>query len=112
MIWRSIYDCHRNAVQAYTFKNYNHKIVKNKNNKEMIDMLKEKGIDWDKVPTAHKHGVYGKRSLYTKLNDDGSTCVRSMIVNMTFRIKCTKDFEDFLLSKDCNKKVDADINFI
>lgn len=98
MIWRSVYDCHRNAVQSYAYHQFSHKQIMNKNTSEMIEMLREKEILWENIPISHKHGVYAKRELY-KIGQDGNECIRSKIVNRCFRITYTPEFATLMTDK-------------
>lgn len=95
LVWRSIKDCHRNAVSTYARSYYSQKQLHNKNSTEMIQMLKDKGLDWNNVPIYYKHGTYAKKELYTI--DDNT--VRQRITNKCFKIKCTDEYYNLLMSK-------------
>ncbi len=100
MIWRSLYDCNRNCVQAYAHHYLGNKNVHKKNNVEMIEMLKIKNINWDDVPLAHKHGIYAKMVLIKKKSEDGKTeYIRRDILNQSFIIKCDDYFQNLLFEK-------------
>jgi len=65
ILWRSTYDCYRNAVMTYARSYFSHKQLNNKSTKEAIEMMKSKGFDWNtQVPLHHKYGTYAKRELY------------------------------------------------
>jgi tRNA(His) 5'-end guanylyltransferase len=90
MIWRSIRDCPRNTVATYARHYYTNKELFNKDSSDMIKMLLEKGLDWNKnVPIYDKHGVYCKKELYDKeveINGNLITVQRSRFVNYCFKI--------------------------
>lgn len=45
LIWRSVYDCHRNAVSTYARHFMGSKNCFEKNSHQMIKMMSDKGID-------------------------------------------------------------------
>ena len=112
MIWRSVFDCERNAVSTYARNFFSQKEVHEKSKLDMIKMLKGMGIDWDKtegegsVPMIFKHGCYVKRKLfeievdekYEKYNN-GKKAMRNMFVVKTFKIKFDKFFCNLMLNK-------------
>lgn len=61
IIWRSSYDCYRNCISAYGHHYFSHKQCHNKNCGEILDMLKEKGINSDDIPLSQKFGVICKK---------------------------------------------------
>ena len=97
-IWRSVLDCKRNCVSAfsrlkttfsriwsnpltaYVFR-WTHRDVKGvkklfqgKNSKEMMRMMTGKGFSWEKdVPFFLKHGVYAKKTQYLKTCENPHT---------------------------------------
>lgn len=98
-IWRSVYDCHRNAVQTYGHHYIGHKKILNKNTGEMIKMLEsEHNIKWDDVPTYLKYGFYCKKELYNK-EIDGKTFTRSKVAFKNFKISFSEKMLDLLLAK-------------
>lgn len=87
-IWRSVRDCHRNAVSTYAGTVFSHKIIDRKNTAEKIDMLKSKNIIWDNIPTFVKYGLYCKKILY-EYEVNGEKCVRSRYEFKNFKINHT-----------------------
>jgi len=64
LIWRSCYDCYRNTISTYGRHILGSKACNNKNGKEMIQMMYDKGFDFvNAVPVSYKYGVYGKKLL-------------------------------------------------
>ena len=90
MIWRSIRDCNRNATFTYAQSYFSHKQLHKKNSTEMMQMMEEKGLDWEKdVPMYLKHGVYGKRELYEKeveIKGEVIKAIRQRVANKCFKI--------------------------
>ena len=104
MIWRSIRDCHRNAVFTYCSKYFSHTELDHKNSDELITMLKEKhNIDWKKdVPIFLKHGVYGKRESYIKettIDDQIIQSTRQRITNKSFIVTYSDEMYKLLMNK-------------
>jgi tRNA(His) guanylyltransferase len=98
-IWRSVYDCHRNAVQTYGHHFIGHKKILNKNTSEMIQMLElEHNIIWNDIPTYLKYGFYCKRELYYK-EIDGKKIMRSKVAFKNFKINFSEQMLELLLAK-------------
>lgn len=106
LLWRSVHDCHRNAVSTYGRQYMSHNELHNKNSDEIIVILKNKyNLDWQiNVPIYHKHGVYAKRELYTISIDipqkGNQMVIRQRIVNKCFIIKYCDKIYDLLLAKN------------
>lgn len=65
-IWRE-QDAIRNSIQGAARKYYSHKQCFNKNCKELLQMLKEKNINWDDYPHSFKYGtLITKRKIIKK----------------------------------------------
>lgn len=102
MIWRSCYDCHRNAVSTYAQHYFSHKQLDNKTTDDKIEMLKTVGIIWDEIPIHLKHGVYAKKELYEKeceINGEKMKITRTTIINKCFKISFTKEYGELLINK-------------
>jgi tRNA(His) guanylyltransferase len=104
MIWRSVRDCHKNAVSTYADCYVGKNRTKGKNTKQKIAMLLEKGHDWATVSTHIKHGIYTKKSLYEIDATDKKTgspvkAIRSKTVNKVFKIKFDPQFIEILFAK-------------
>jgi tRNA(His) 5'-end guanylyltransferase len=98
-IWRSVHDCHRNAVQSYGYHLIGHKKILNKNNSDMIKMLElEHNIIWNDIPTYLKYGFYCKRELvFNEIGDKKIT--RSRVTFKNFAINFSKQMLELLLAK-------------
>ncbi len=101
-IWRSIYDCHRNAVSTYANSVYTCKETYKKNSMQQIAMLEEKGIFWKDVPLYYKHGTYCKKSYYMKETEHG-LAKRTNIKYVCFKIEFSELYENLLMSKILDK---------
>ena len=107
-IWRSVHDCERNALSSYGHFNFSKKILHKKNGKEIIEMLKNKGIDWHKdVPLFIKNGIYCKKILYDKIIEGNveNTCKRTKCIFKYFRIEFGDEITDLLLAKYWDNKI-------
>lgn len=81
IIWRSCYDCRRNTVSSYGRYILGHKACNNKNGTEMIEMMKNKGYDFEaETPIHYIYGVLSKKVQVTIKNDDNEY-VRTKIHN-------------------------------
>ncbi len=116
-IWRSVYDSHRNAVQAYAHVYIGKKNCMGKNSAQLINMLDETGISWSDVPRWIKYGFYCKKDLYEK-EVDGQIISRAKCTFKSFRIEFSKQIQTILLAKywdntDCIKEnANVDISLI
>lgn len=113
MIWRSVNDCHRNAVSAYGYVHLKKSQMHKKHSDDIIKMLKEQvGVDWaTDVPNYIKHGVFCKKELVQKEVEDtglGKTIVvtRQRIKNVSFKISYSDDMLRFLLDKNFLENTD------
>jgi len=62
MIWRSQFDCRRNAVSAFARVFWKSKTVMGWTTKESIAKLAERGLEWARVPPFLTIGVFAKRA--------------------------------------------------
>jgi tRNA(His) guanylyltransferase len=98
-LWRSVYDCHRNAVQTYGHHYIGHKKILNKHCGDMIKMLEsEHNILWNDIPTYLKYGFYCKRELYHR-EINGKKFTRSKVVFKNFKISFSEKMLELLLEK-------------
>ncbi len=65
LVWREL-DAIRNSVSAAARTVASHKSLHRKNVMEMLEILKEKGIDWNEYPTYFKRGIYVQRKTTTR----------------------------------------------
>lgn len=104
-IWRSIHDCHRNAVSTYAYTYFGPKKIMNKDTMQMIQMMKdEKGLDWKnpaQVPTFIKHGLYCKKILVNKVID-GHVASRAEYIFKQHKVDFSQENLDILLAKYWN----------
>jgi tRNA(His) guanylyltransferase len=112
MIWRSVHDCHRNAVSTYARDRFSHKAVMGKNSTQMIEMMRLDGLDWETdVPLHYKHGVYGKKELYektTEINGESITAMRQRVANRCFKIKYSEEMVRLMLAKHWTESDDTE----
>ena len=105
-IWRSSYDCHRNAVSTYADAYYSHKELSKKHSDDKIKMLEEKGLIWSSVPTYWKYGIYCKKDYYQKETENGLS-QRTHNLFKCFKISFSDDFYKLLLSKTWSENIIA-----
>ena len=100
-IWRSVFDCYRNAVSGYGHHYIGHLKCQYKSSKNMIDMLESKpdiNFKWSEIPLYIKYGFYCKKELYDK-EINGILIKRSKITFKNFKITFSKQMVDLLLAK-------------
>lgn len=104
LIWRSVYDCHRNTVSTYArhYLKNTHKKNSAQMIKEMNDMMCEQGGTWESVPMMFRYGIYAKKSqviLSSGVDGDLVTYQRTKLKNYCFKIECNEKMLSFVLSK-------------
>jgi len=57
ILWREL-DATKNSVSMAAREYYSHKELQNKNSAQMMDMLMEKGVNWNNYPSFFKRGTY------------------------------------------------------
>ncbi|XWV26547.1 hypothetical protein QJ857_gp0520 [Tupanvirus soda lake] len=99
IIWRSVRDCHKNAIQTYAYHIFGHKKIKNMNGKQMIELLeKEKNLSWENdVPLWQKYGIFIKKELVFVETEHGDA-FRSRIKAVSFKPFFSEDIMDFFLA--------------
>ena len=104
IIWRSIKDCYRNAVQSYAYHHFGSKRINNLNGKQMIELLeKEKEIKWaTDVPLWQKYGIYIKKELVLITTENGSAH-RARMVSVSFKPYFSQSIIDFFLDSYFDK---------
>jgi len=76
-LWRQR-DCTRNSILSVAHANFSHNQMHKKNTDELQDMLfKQKGINWDKIPTRYKRGVSFKKVEFQEKTPKGQICLRT-----------------------------------
>lgn len=66
VLWREL-DATKNSVSMATRAYYSHSQVVNKNQSDMMDMLIEKGINWNDYPAFFKRGRFIRREKVEKI---------------------------------------------
>jgi len=73
ILWRAM-DAKKNAIQATAQSFFSHKQLQNKDQKQMLEMMKELGIDWDDTltyPDKFKYGSFiQKRNVKRLLTNE------------------------------------------
>jgi tRNA(His) guanylyltransferase len=114
MIWRSVHDCHRNAVSTYARDRFGHKKIMGKNSQDMIQMMREDGLDWEKdVPMYLKHGVYGKKELYEKttiIDGEEIKSMRQRISNRCFKIEFSEEMVALMTAKNWGEPIGTELD--
>lgn len=62
ILWRE-QDAIRNSVQMAARSCYSHNQLDKKNNSQLLEMLREKGIDWNAYPSFFKRGTYIQKRI-------------------------------------------------
>ena len=70
LLWRYL-DCIKNSISMAAYNLYSHKELDNKNSKEKLKMLLDKGIDWNKYPSCFIYGTFARKEVIQhKLNHE------------------------------------------
>lgn len=102
-IWRSIRDSHRNAVNTYGQTFIGKKQILDKNQNQIIEMLKNVGIDWETVPLFIKYGIYCKGIYVENTNEtNNKQFIRKDYVFFQHRILPNDESLNMLCSKVIN----------
>lgn len=95
-VWRQE-DAIKNAVSMAASAYYSSKQLHMKNSKQKIEMLKDKGFNWEEYPEFFKSGTFAMRKNYMLTLEDNSTCMRTKIDNFHLsRLKFQENFESVL----------------
>ncbi len=98
-IWRSVYDCERNAIQSYAHHHFGHKKINGVSCEQMKLMLESISINWSDIPTYLKHGFYCKKKLTHKETPEGKVFTRGEVEFKTLKIEFSKEILDIILDK-------------
>ena len=107
MIWRANKDCYRNTTSSFGrfILGSEHK---NKNGSQMIELMKQKGFDYDKVPLYLKYGIFCKKELYDSevtYLDNKITVTRNRIISKVCDcIKYSDEMLEILFNKYWNNE--------
>jgi tRNA(His) 5'-end guanylyltransferase len=92
-VWRSKYDCERNAVSTFALQHFSSSQLHLKSTEERIKMLNTVGIKWPNISLYLKYGIYCKKELVTIVkykgdnnNDCKETYTRCITVLKSFKI--------------------------
>jgi tRNA(His) 5'-end guanylyltransferase len=66
LVWREL-DATKNSVSMACHKHYSHEEMMNKGRADQMDMLIEKGINWNDYPSSFKRGTYYQRVTVEKV---------------------------------------------
>lgn len=105
-LWR-VQDAVKNSITMAASTVYSHKQLMNKNGGDKVDMLMEKGINWNDYPRFFKEGSFFKREEYLK----GDT-VRTKVIECNqfdkFGSLSTEDKIEFIFTKKIELKGEKD----
>ena len=69
LLWRE-YDATKNSITSACASLYSHHEIMNKHSGQKLDMLLEKGVNWNQYPNFFKRGSYVQRKEVTRLLTD------------------------------------------
>lgn len=107
MIWRSIFDCNRNMIFMQAKNHYTQEQLHGKNSMQLIEMLKEKNIDYMSLPLLLRHGIYAKRMDYYLDVNNGKNSYKTKktkVINFCLKITHSKDNLELLTSSKLNEE--------
>ncbi|AAV50531.1 putative tRNA(His) guanylyltransferase [Acanthamoeba castellanii mimivirus] len=93
LIWRSVKDCYRNAVQTYAHHIFGPAKIKYLNREQMIQLIEENtNIVWSNIPLWQKYGVIIKKQLIKTDN------VKNSVITSSFKVFSLKlSYNDTML---------------
>lgn len=65
LLWRAM-DARRNSISMLAQDNFSAKELHGKSTKAQLEMLENKGIDWNDYPSSFKYGTYVRRRTYER----------------------------------------------
>lgn len=91
LLWRSVFDGRRNSISGLAHANMSTKEMHGKSSKELINILKEKGIDWESYPDYFKFGAFSKREKFMKetldpIKNEMVWVERTRVTNRSFNL--------------------------
>lgn len=96
-LWR-VQDAVKNSITMAASSSYSHKELMNKSGAVKLDMLMEKGINWNDYPRFFKEGSFFKRQEYLK-----GEAIRTKVVETNafekFKDLTTEEKVEFIFSK-------------
>ncbi|AKI79992.1 putative tRNA(his) guanylyltransferase [Acanthamoeba polyphaga mimivirus] len=85
LIWRSVKDCYRNAVQTYAHHIFGPAKIKYLNREQMIQLIEENtNIVWSNIPLWQKYGVIIKKQLIK--TDSIRNNVKNSVITSSFKV--------------------------
>ncbi len=96
-LWR-VQDAVKNSITMAASSVYSHKELMNKNGSQKMDMLMEKGINWNDYPKFFKEGSFFKRQNYMKGDVMRTRIVETNLFDK-FKDLSTEQRVDFIFSK-------------
>ena len=79
-VWRER-DCTKNSVSMLARHYCSHKELQGKSRNEMLDMIVEKGDNWNNWDSAFKRGTYFSKRKVNKIID-GNPCIRTEVYKL------------------------------
>ena len=68
-LWRAM-DARKNAISMVAQSRFSHKALHEKDQKAMLAMLAEAGVDFDSLPACFRRGTFVRRGVVTRLLTD------------------------------------------
>lgn len=96
-LWR-VQDAVKNSVTMAASEYYSHKQLMNKNSSDKLNMLMDKGVNWNDYPKFFKEGSFFKRQEYSK-GDAARTSVVETNCFDKFRDLTTDQKVEFIFTK-------------
>jgi tRNA(His) 5'-end guanylyltransferase len=97
LIWRQR-DAIRNSVSMAAQSTYSHNELHKKTSTDMLNMLLEKGIDWNEYPDSAKKGTIVRKYLKTINNENGESLRSTWIAEGSFDFKVDDNIDRIIPS--------------
>lgn len=106
--WRQL-DASRNSIQMVGQANFSHKELQNKSCNQIQDMLIDKGINWNDLPTHQKRGSCCVRNNIV-ISTDGTTEIAQLRDSSESENVWIIDKEIPIFKGECREYIDKLIN--
>lgn len=108
ILWRSTFDCVRNAKSRLAWVHMSQKEMDHQSSNKLVELLKEKGIDWNAFPNSFKYGTFCKKTQVDrevfkyegKVKTDEMTVIKKTVVKIfSFKMENSDEHKKFLFEK-------------
>jgi tRNA(His) 5'-end guanylyltransferase len=97
LLWRSVHECRKNTVSAYARYVLGTREIVNKNENQLIELMKEKGFDINTIELYKVYGVYAKKKKVLHTDSSYGTYNKNVVFNFECIMKSIPEMTSFIL---------------